>query len=448
MIRRRLRALIAAVRAGRLLACHGVLDPLVASPDVPMRGLLRLGIRLAGARRTSGLAAALERAGPSYVKLGQFLASRTDFLTPELREELAALHDRMPAFPQSQAEAIVVRSLGAPLSELFRSFGPAAAAASGAQVHFAQLPDGREVAVKILRPGIAERFAQDLAGFDLLARVGEVLLPSLRRLRPRAVLGEVRQWVTDETDLRTEAAVASEFDDNLSRDDDFYIPEVFWSHTSRDILTAERIRGIPLSDLPALRASGLDLPAAAARLIAGFLRHATRDGLFHGDMHPGNLFLLPDGTIAAVDFGVTGTLDDATRRTMAQILYGFVTRDYARIARAHLDAGYLPADACPVRFARALRTVGEPIFGRRARDISMGRLLGRLFAVTERFNMSTRPELVLLQRTMLTVEGTARMLDPDLDLWQTARPVLEAWMRRETGPREVLRRVAERFRVW
>ncbi len=434
---RSLKAMARLVRVGRLLARHGALDAL-ASQSVAVR----LWTKLCGrSTQAGGLAAALTHAGPSYVKFGQFLATRSDMVSPTLRQELAQLHDAMPFFAQAQAEAVIVAAFGQPIDTLFKHFGAPVAAASVAQVHKAQLRNGKWVAVKVLRPHIKERFANDLAGLKLAARWGQRFNKRLRRLNPVLVVSLIEQWVREETDMRQEAAAASEYADTTWRDNGFYVPEVIWTHTSREVLTLEWIDGIALSNDAALACSGLCLKTAAVAVLRWFLTHATRDGLFHGDMHPGNLFLLADGALAPVDFGVMGMLDPATRGFMAQILYGFVTRDYALIARVHFEAGYVPAHHSQTQFARALRAVGEPIFGRSAGEISMGRVLAQLFSVTEAFDMPTRPELVLLQRTMVTAEGVARRLDPTIDIWAAARPVLAQWMRRNVGLEAQVRRL-------
>ena len=438
------------IRAGLVLARAGAFDPAARTEQVPAAARLglRILIALVGFRRPRpghvprGLADALERLGPSWIKLGQFLATRADLVGAETRAELARLQDALPPFPRKAAVATVEDQLGAPIGELFAEFGEPVAAASIAQVHRAVTADGRTVAVKVLRPGIEDRFAADIHAFFLAARVAETFSKEARRLRLVTVVETLKSWVRHEMDLRLEAAAASELAETSAGDAFFHVPQPDWAGTARRVLTLEWIDGIPLTDTARVAAAGHDLSELAVRIIRLFLTHATRDGYFHGDMHQGNLFLAEDGTLSVVDFGLMGRLDRPTRRFLAEILYGFLERDYARVAEVHFEAGYVPADRSRAAFAQALRAVGEPIFGREARDISMGRVLTQLFETTEAFGMETQPQLLLLQKTMVTVEGVARELDADVNMWEAARPVVAAWMVENIGPEGRLRSAA------
>ena len=428
-------------RAGFVFAREGVLgaiDPAVLPPSArPLIRVVRLVERPSSGEPGTRLSTALGRLGPSYVKLGQFLATRPDVVGPVLAKDLERLQDQMPPFPQEQAEAVIAASFGKPVSAIFASFGPALAAASIAQVHRAEVATvngPRAVAVKVLRPGVERRFRVDLRSFMDLARRAEKLSAEARRLRMVEVVDTLRRSVTVEMDFRLEAAALSEMAENTRDDPDFRVPTVDWDRTSKDVLTLEWIDATPLSDRARLQAKGLDLPQLARAVIQTFLRHALRDGFFHADMHPGNLFADDDGKLIAVDFGIMGRLGVKERLFLAEILYGFITRDYHRAAEVHFEAGYVPANHSVESFAQAIRAIGEPIHNRTAEDISMARLLTLLFEVTGLFDMRTRPELLLLQKTMVVVEGVARSLDPKLDMWSTAEPVVREWMTRYLGP--------------
>ena len=448
-------------RAGFVFAREGVfglIDP--AMVPVAARPLLRLARlferRGSGAAETR-LSVALTRLGPSYVKLGQFLATRPDVVGAALARDLERLQDQMPPFPQAEAEAAVAASFGKPITSLFLSFGPAVAAASIAQVHRAQVHRAevyraevhraevdraevasatapRAVAVKVLRPGVERRFHADLAAFTFVARHAENLSAEARRLRLIEVVDTLRRSVAVEMDFRLEAAALSEMAENTKDDPDFRVPAVDWDRTTKEVLTLEWVDATPLSDRARLVAKGFDLPQVARALIQTFLRHALRDGFFHADMHPGNLFVGDDGRLIAVDFGIMGRLGVKERLFLAEILHGFITRDYHRTAEVHFEAGYVPPQHSVEAFAQAIRAIGEPIHNRTAEDISMAKLLTLLFEVTGLFDMRTRPELLLLQKTMVVVEGVARSLDPKLDMWSTAEPVVREWMARHLGP--------------
>ena len=428
-------------RAGFIFAregVFGVIDPAAIPPSArPLIRLARLIERPSSGAVEMRLSTALTRLGPSYVKLGQFLATRPDVVGATLARDLERLQDRMPPFPQAAAEAVVTASFGKPVSAVFASFGPAVAAASIAQVHRAEVQTAtgtRSVAVKVLRPDIERRFHGDLRAFMLVARYAEDLSAEARRLRLVEVVDTLRRTVAVEMDFRLEAAALSEMAENTKDDPDFRVPAVDWDRTSKEVLTLEWIDATPLSDRAGLQAKGFDPRQLARALIQTFLRHALRDGFFHADMHPGNLFVDDDGRLVAVDFGIMGRLGVKERLFLAEILHGFITRDYQRTAEVHFEAGYVPPSHSIESFAQAIRAIGEPIHNRTAEDISMAKLLTLLFEVTGLFDMRTRPELLLLQKTMVVVEGVARSLDPKLDIWSTAEPVVREWMTRHLGP--------------
>jgi ubiquinone biosynthesis protein len=437
-------------RAGFVLAREGVFA-LVDTRSLPLPAttaiaLARLIERPSAKNGSSRLASALTKLGPTYVKLGQFLATRPDVVGSTIARDLESLQDKMAPFPQSEAEAVVAAAFGKPVQDVYASFGPAVAAASIAQVHRAEVAnDGarKAVAVKILRPGIERRFKSDLDAFFYAARKAERLSLEAQRLRPVEAVATLARSVAIEMDFRLEAAALSEMAENTRADADFRVPAVDWERTTREVLTLEWIDGTPLNDHAALRAKGFDLPALGRQVIQSFLRHALRDGFFHADMHPGNLFVDNDGRLVAVDFGIMGRLGPKERRFLAEILFGFITRDYRRTAQIHFDAGYVPRHHSVESFAQAIRAIGEPIHNRTAEDISMAKLLMLLFEVTGLFDMRTRPELLLLQKTMVVVEGVARTLDPKLDMWSVADPVVREWIERNLGPAGRLEDIAE-----
>lgn len=423
---------------GFVLAREGALalvDPAFLPPAA--RPLVRLGrlIERRGAGNSAArLAAALSRLGPSHVKMGQFLATRADVVGPKIAADLASLQDRMPPFPMAQSVATIEAALGRPVAELFASLDEPIAAASIAQVHEALLHDGRKVAVKVLRPGVRDRFWRDLDAMRFAAAQAEKHAPDARRLRLVEVVETLARSVTVEMDLRLEAAALSEFAENTKDDTDFRVPQPDWERTARDVLVVEWVDGIRLSDVEAIRAAGHDMEALGRNVIQSFLKHAIRDGFFHADMHPGNLFVDSAGRLVAVDGGIMGRLGLKERRFLAEILLGFITRDYRRVAEVHFEAGYVPAHHSVADFAQAIRAVGEPIHDRRADQISMAKLLTLLFEITGLFDMATRTELVMLQKTMVVVEGVGRTLDPKLDMWSTADPVVRDWITRNLGP--------------
>lgn len=391
---------------------------------------------------------ALTALGPAYIKFGQILSTRPDVVGEELALQLRVLQDKLPPFSTSVAKATVTNELGLPVGEIFSSFSEPVAAASIAQVHKAKLADtGEEVAVKVLRPKIEQAFRRDIDAFYLAARMIETLAPSTRRLRPMEVISHFEGVVMGELDLRLETASASEFAANTAKDEGFAVPEVKWFLSSRRVMTLAWVGGHSSGDVHAIKAAGHDANALGERILTMFLRHALRDGYFHADMHQGNLKIADDGTLVALDFGIMGRIDEYTRRVYAEILLGFIQKDYKRVAEVHFEAGYVPADRDVDEFARALRAVGEPIFGMDASRISMGRLLSYLFEVTERFGMETRTELILLQRTMVVVEGVSRSLSPNINIWTVSQPIVEAYIAESIGPKALVRDLGRTLRV-
>jgi len=433
------------LRVARVLARH---DALFLLEDLKIAPAVARLARLSSWRRASGrpgerLARALQEAGPSFIKLGQALSTRSDLLGEELCEDLSTLQDDLPPFPGSQARAAIEAEFGVPIDALFEAFDDkAVAAASIAQVHFAITRDGREVAVKVLRPGIEERFADDMEMFRWAAELVEASIETAHRFRPVASVETLAESVAMEMDLRFEAAAAAELRDNFRDDPDFYVPAVDWSLTGRRVLTTERIAGFPVDDREALNGAGLDPSDALEKAARAFFNQAFRDGFFHGDLHPGNLFVMPDGRIGAVDFGIMGRLDMKTRRYLGEMLLGFLTRDYRRVAEVHFEAGWVPRHKSVEAFTQACRAIAEPILDKPQNEISIARLLGLLFHIAQTFEMVAQPQLLLLQKTMLVAEGTARMLNPEANMWMMARPLIEDWMRRELGPEARVRDAA------
>jgi ubiquinone biosynthesis protein len=405
--------------------------------------VLRLPLALANliAKRDgdglAGLSRAIDRLGPSYVKLGQFLSTRPDIVGGKVALELERLQDRVAPMSRDMAVAIVEASFGAKIDSLYESFGEPVAAASIAQVHRAEVKTDeglRPVAVKVLRAGTERRFGRDLSDMAFAARFAESLAPEFRRLRLAQVVETLARSVRMEMDFRLEAAAASEFVENSKDDPEIRAPVVDWNRTTREVMTMEWIDGVPLADPDRLTELGFDPRALARTLIQAFLRTALRDGFFHADMHQGNFFVDSEGRIVAVDFGIMGRLGRKERRFLAEILYGFIRRDYLRVAEIHFEAGYVPHAYRVEDFAQALRAIGEPIHSRTADQISMAKLLTLLFEITSLFDMTTRIELVMLQKTMVVVEGVARKLDPQLNMWSTAEPVVGAWIAENLGP--------------
>lgn len=439
------------LHAARVLSRHDALLPHEYAAQMPsslaMARRLFAGGRTQDAGEAPGLrlAHALESLGPAYIKLGQILATRPDVVGDDVSEALKDLQDRLPPFATAEARRAVEQGLGQPLDALFAGFGEPLAAASIAQVHKAVTTDDppRSVAVKVLRPGVEGEFARDLSAFAFAARIAERVSKEARRLRLKALVDTLAGSVALELDLRMEAAAASELAEATAGDAEFRVPAVDWSRTECRVLTTDWIEGTPIRDRAALEAAGHDPRRIATLLVRSFLSQALRDGFFHADMHQGNLFVDADGKLVAVDFGIMGRLDHAMRHFMAETLAGFLARDYRRVAQVHFDAGFVPCTHTLETFAQALRAIGEPIFGRTARNVSMARLLQQLFDTTRRFDMELQPQLVLLQKTMVVVEGVARSLDPDFDIWEASRPVVEDWMLEQVGPQARLRDAAE-----
>ncbi|MFN3971522.1 MAG: 2-polyprenylphenol 6-hydroxylase [Gemmobacter sp.] len=391
---------------------------------------------------------ALTALGPAYIKFGQILSTRPDIVGDELALQLKYLQDKLPPFPTATAKAMIEAEMNLPVDQVFSAFSEPVAAASIAQVHRATLVDGgRDVAVKVLRPGIERAFRRDIDAFYLAAWIIEKLAPFSRRLRPIEVITHFEGVVLGELDLRLESAACAEFAANTEKDEGFRVPRPVWFLSGRQVMTLDWAEGANMADNAAIDAAGHDRKVLAARVLSLFLQHALRDGYFHADMHQGNLKVAADGAIIAFDFGIMGRMDDYTRRVYAEILFGFIRRDYRRVAEVHFEAGYVPADRDIDEFARALRVVGEPIFGMDASRISMARLLAYLFEVTERFGMQTRTELILLQRTMVVVEGVARGLDPHINIWQVAGPVVQDYISKNVGPRALLRDLGQTLQV-
>jgi len=381
------------------------------------------------------LARALHECGPSFIKLGQALSTRSDLLGGRMAADLSHLQDSLPPFSGTEARAAIEAEFAKPVADLFPVFDDAAiAAASIAQVHFAHTHDGREVAVKVLRPGIEEAFRRDLDLFFWVAELIEATRPELRRLKPVQAVRTLAESVTLEMDLRFEAAAAVELAENFKNDPDFSVPEVNWQLTGRRVMTTERIGGISLDDREAVIAAGHDPQAVMAKAASAFFMQVFRDGFFHADLHPGNLFVREDGGIAAVDFGIMGRLDKRTRRHLGELLISFINRNYRRAAEIHFDIGWLPAGQSIDAFTQACRSIAEPILDKPQNEISMARLLGQLFHVAETFQMEAQPQLLLLQKTMLVAEGTGRTLAPEANIWFLARPLIEGWVTDALSP--------------
>jgi len=395
---------------------------------------LRLFATRRSGRPGERLARSLEGLGPVAIKLGQLLSTRGDIFGRQFAEDMGHLKDKLPPFPMAEARALIAQELGRPVDEVFASLSDPVAAASLAQAHDATLQDGRRVAVKVLRPGIDRRVAADSAVLDLAARLIERLAPPLRRLEPLKFAETVIRATELELDLRLEAAGADELAEVMARDGYMSAPKVLWEGVGKRVLTMEWAEGLPLSDEAALVQPDLDRKALADNLTRAFLAQALDHGVFHADLHEGNLFAAAPAKLTAVDFGIVGRLGPVERRYLAEILWGFLQRDYPRVAQVHFDAGYVPRHHSVAAFAQALRAVGEPVFGQRANAVAMSRVLTQLFEITALYDMHLRPELVLLQKTMMTVEGVARRIDPRHDIWAASEPVVRRWIARELSP--------------
>jgi len=399
--------------------------------------------------RGQRLREALETLGPIFVKFGQVLSTRRDLLPLDLADELAKLQDRVPPFASDLALAEVQRSLGQPLEKVFQEFDKTpVASASIAQVHLGRLHDGTEVAVKVLRPGVEAAIARDVALLDTAASLVERWWVDGRRLKPREVVAEFARHLEDELDLMREAANASQLGRNFAGSALLLVPAVYWDLCAQRVMVMQRMHGTPISQVSTLREKGVDIPALARSGVEIFFTQVFRDGFFHADMHPGNILVADDGRYVALDFGIMGTLTEVDKNYLAQNFLAFFNRDYRRVAQAHLDAGWVPAGTRVDEFEAAIRAVCEPIFARPLKEIYFGKLLLRLFQTSRRFNVEVQPQLVMLQKTLLNIEGLGRELDPDLDLWQTAKPFLERWMREQVGWRGLVRTIRHEAPFW
>ena len=379
----------------------------------------------------------IQEMGTTFIKLGQFLSTRPDIIGEDLSLELEKLQDRLPPFSTYEAKKIIKKNLGNEIFDSIINFGEPVAAASIAQVHKAQINDNgtiKDVAIKILRPNIKKTFNDEIDALMLLAYLIESLVAKTKRLRLVEVVFLLKEITNHEMDLRFEAAAANEFYENTKNDSGFYVPKIYWNFTSEEILTLDWIDGVSIREKEILETKKIDIKNISTNIIQHFLRHAVRDGFFHADMHQGNLFIDDNGQIIPIDFGIMGRMDKLNRRYLAEILYGFVQRDYKKVAEVHIVAGLVPNNVNVDELAQALRSIGEPIFGQSVKDISGGRLLKQLFDVTEKFNMQTQPQLLLLQKTMVVVEGVARKLNPDTNIWETSKPVLEKWLKETKDP--------------
>ena len=399
--------------------------------------------------RAVRLRKALEALGPIFVKFGQVLSTRRDLLPTDIADELAMLQDQVPPFPVEAVLATLQRVYGRPVDEVFRRFDRVpAASASVAQVHLAELPDGTEVAVKVLRPGISRIIGNDLALLHAAAAIIERLWADGRRLRPHAVVTEFAKHLENELDLMREAANASQLRRNFEGSPLLLVPEVHWDYCAEDVMVMQRMHGTPVNQIAALHEQGIDVPRLARAGVEIFFTQVFRDGFFHADMHPGNILVSAQGRYVALDFGIMGTLTEVDKHYLAQNFLGFFRRDYHRVAIAHIESGWAPPDTRIDEFEAAIRAVCEPVFDRPLKDISFGRVLLRLFQTSRRFNVEVQPQLVLLQKTLLNVEGLGRQLDPNLDLWTTAKPFLERWMSEQVGWRGLVRRIRDEAPAW
>jgi len=426
--------ILALVRIGVLLARHDALFPLewLAFGAVFVR-LTRFCLppraEVAGLRPGVRIALALQRLGPSYIKLGQALSTRSDLIGEAMAADLSSLQDRLPPFPGAEAIAVIEAELGQPIGQLFSTFdAQPVAAASVAQVHFATTIEGVDVAVKVLRPGVAAAFARDLDLLLWLAERIEQWRPEWQRVHPIEIVRRLRESVEFEMDLRLEAAAAAELAENFKDDPWFRVPRIDWSRTAKRMLVTERIRAIQIGDKEAILAAGLEPRRLVGRAAASFFAMVFRDGFFHADLHPGNLFVSEDGILIAVDFGIMGRLDRKHRYYLADMLLGFLTGDYRKVAQVHFDAGFVPPTESVDAFTQACRSIGEPLLERPLEQISVARLLSQLFQITQQFRMETQPQLLMLQKTMVLAEGLGRQLDPTVNMWELARPLIEEWM--------------------
>ena len=433
----------------RKLSTSGAIDTINQVHQIPISINLFFSLISIGSKNThlqnnnpgKNLCEALQGMGTTFIKLGQFLATRPDIIGDEMAKDLERLQDKVPAFELYEAKKVIKKEIGEKQYQNIIEIGEPVAAASIAQVHFAKIKnenEEKEVAIKILRPDIEQLFNEELDALMLFAYIVENTISKAKRLKLVEVVHLLREITNIEMDLRFEAAAANELYENTKLDKGFKVPKIYWNYTTKKILTLDKVNGVSIREQGKLEEQGINLKNLAENLIQHFLKQAVRDGFFHGDMHQGNLFVDPKGNIIPVDFGIMGRLDKNNRKFLAEILYGFIQRDYAKVAEVHFQAGLVPQNASKDEFAQALRSVGEPIFGQSIKDISGGNLLAQLFEITEKFNMATQPPLLLLQKTMVVVEGVARKLYPETNIWEVSKPVLEDWLKELKSPKSTI----------
>ena len=433
----------------RKLSTSGAIDTINQAHQIPISINLFFSLISIGSKNThlqnnnpgKNLCEALQGMGTTFIKLGQFLATRPDIIGDEMAKDLERLQDKVPAFELYEAKKVIKKEIGEKQYQNIIEIGEPVAAASIAQVHFAKIKnenEEKEVAIKILRPDIEQLFNEELDALMLFAYIVENTISKAKRLKLVEVVHLLREITNIEMDLRFEAAAANELYENTKLDKGFKVPKIYWNYTTKKILTLDKVNGVSIREQGKLEDQGINLKNLAENLIQHFLKQAVRDGFFHGDMHQGNLFVDPKGNIVPVDFGIMGRLDKNNRKFLAEILYGFIQRDYVKVAEVHFQAGLVPQNASKDEFAQALRSVGEPIFGQSIKDISGGNLLAQLFEITEKFNMATQPPLLLLQKTMVVVEGVARKLYPETNIWEVSKPVLEDWLKELKSPKSTI----------
>ena len=433
----------------RKLSTSGAIDTINQVHQIPMSVNLFFSLIAIGSKNTrlqnnnpgKNLCEALQGMGTTFIKLGQFLATRPDIIGEEMAKDLEKLQDKVPAFELYEAKKVIKKEIGEKQYQNIIEIGEPIAAASIAQVHFAKIKNEnqeKQVAIKILRPDIEQLFNEELDALMLFAYIVENTISKAKRLKLVEVVHLLREITNIEMDLRFEAAAANELYENTKLDKGFNVPKIYWNYTTKKILTLDKVNGISIREQVKLEKNGINLKHLAENLIQHFLKQAVRDGFFHGDMHQGNLFVDTKGNIVPVDFGIMGRLDKNNRKFLAEILYGFIQRDYVKVAEVHFQAGLVPQNASKDEFAQALRSVGEPIFGQSIKDISGGNLLAQLFEITEKFNMATQPPLLLLQKTMVVVEGVARKLYPETNIWEVSKPVLEDWLKSLKSPKSTI----------
>ena len=433
----------------RKLSTSGAIDTINQVHQIPVSINLFFSLISIGSKNThsqnnkpgKNLCEALQGMGTTFIKLGQFLATRPDIIGEEMAKDLEKLQDKVPAFELYEAKKVIKKEIGEKQYQNIIEIGEPIAAASIAQVHFAKIKNEnqeKQVAIKILRPDIEQLFNEELDALMLFAYIVENTISKAKRLKLVEVVHLLREITNIEMDLRFEAAAANELYENTKLDKGFNVPKIYWNYTTKKILTLDKVNGISIREQSKLQEQGINLKYLAENLIQHFLKQAVRDGFFHGDMHQGNLFVDSKGNIVPVDFGIMGRLDKNNRKFLAEILYGFIQRDYVKVAEVHFQAGLVPQNASRDEFAQALRSVGEPIFGQSIKDISGGNLLAQLFEITEKFNMATQPPLLLLQKTMVVVEGVARKLYPETNIWEVSKPVLEDWLKNLKSPKSTI----------